>query len=142
MIQTIQDFRYNSDQAQMYQSIVKTSREAARKLASKESSPREPPIQNRRSSFIGDRFCRDGYHLSLDLGRYTAACTWFEFLTGKSVVGNPFSPRTITPLEATTVQRAAHEAVLNPFEITSIDLRMSWPHRVWLHRILLKETPN
>jgi dienelactone hydrolase len=114
--------RYNSDQAQMYRAIVKTSREAAREAGIERIIPVGTAIQNGRSSFIGDRFCRDGYHLSLDLGRYTAACTWFEFLTGKSVVGNPFSPRTITPLEATTVQRAAHEAVLNPFEITPIDL--------------------
>ena len=106
----------------MYHAIVKTSREAAREVGIERIIPAGTAIQNGRSSFIGDRFCRDGYHLSLDLGRYTAACTWFEFLTGKSVVGNPFSPRTITPLEATTVQRAAHEAVLNPFEITSIDL--------------------
>lgn len=36
---------------------------------------------------------RDGYHLSLTLGRYTAACTWFEALIrpvfGVSVKKNP-----------------------------------------------------
>lgn len=122
--------RYNNDQLQMYHSIVKTSHEAAHEAEIKMIIPAGTAIQNGRSSFIGDRFCRDGYHLSLDLGRYTAACTWFESLTGKSVVGNSFVPRTITPLEAITIQRAAHKAVAKPFEITPIELEknITQPH--------------
>ncbi len=114
--------RYNKDQKQMYDAIIKASREAASEAGIKKIIPSGTAIQNGRSSFIGDRFCRDGYHLSLDLGRYTAACTWFESLTGKSVVGNPFAPVTIPPLEVITIQHAAHEAVLNPFEVTTIKL--------------------
>ena len=37
-------------------------------------------IQNGRSTALGDTFNRDGYHLELTYGRYTAACTWFETL--------------------------------------------------------------
>lgn len=114
--------RYNRDQQQMYEAIMKASRQAAREAGIKRVIPSGTAIQNGRSSFIGDDFCRDGHHLSHGLGRYTAACTWFETLTGKSVVGNPFAPSTVNPLEAITVQRAAHEAVLEPFAVTKIRL--------------------
>jgi|LSQX01.2.fsa_nt_gb hypothetical protein len=114
--------RYNKNQKQMYESIMKASSRAAIKAGIETIIPSGTAIQNGRSSFIGDRFCRDGYHLNLDIGRYTAACTWFESLTGKSVVGNSFVPHAVTPLEAVTVQRAAHEAVLKPFKVTTIRL--------------------
>ncbi len=114
--------KYNNDQQQMYRAIVKTSRKAAHKVGIKMIVPAGTAVQNGRSSFIGDRFCHDGYHLTQDLGCYTAACTWFETLSGKSVVGNPFAPATITPLEVLTVQRAAHQAVAKPFKVTSVRL--------------------
>lgn len=114
--------KYNKDQQQMYKSIVKASRKAAHKVGIKLIVPAGTAIQNGRSSFIGDHFCHDGYHLTEDLGCYTAACTWFEALSGKSVVGNSFAPKTITPLETITVQRAAHQAVLKPFKVTPIRL--------------------
>ena len=66
-------------------------------------------IDNARRIF-GDVMNSDGYHLS-ELGRYTAACTWHEFLTGMSVKGNPYHPSTISPLQARSAQKAAHDAV-------------------------------
>lgn len=114
--------RYNRDQQQMYEAIMKASRQAAREAGIKRVIPSGTAIQNGRFSFIGDDFCRDGHHLSLGLGRYTVACTWFETLTGKSVVGNPFVPPAVNSLEAITVQRAAHEAVLEPFAVTKVRL--------------------
>lgn len=113
---------YNKDQMYMYKSIVKASRKATQKVGIKMIVPAGTAIQNGRASFIGDRFCRDGRHLSKDLGCYTAACTWFEALTRKSVIGNSFTPSAITPLEAITVQRAAHQAILKPFDVTAVRL--------------------
>ena len=110
--------KYHSNQTEMYNAIVKTSRKAAKRVGIRKIVPSGTAIQNGRSSFIGDHFNRDGYHLSLGLGRYTAACTWFEFLSGKSVVGNGFVPASITPAEAFIAQRAAHRAVLKPYRIT------------------------
>lgn len=46
-------------------------------------------IQNARTSYMGDTFNRDGYHLEVNYVRYTAACTWYEAIRGKSVAGNP-----------------------------------------------------
>jgi hypothetical protein len=50
-------------------------------------------------------------HLSYTLGRYTAACTWCEFLTGRIVDGNSYYPATINETEAQICQEEAHEAV-------------------------------
>ena len=36
-----------------------------------------------RQTKLGDTLCRDGYHLNLVYGRYTAALVWFEILTGR-----------------------------------------------------------
>ena len=58
---------------------------------------------------LGEVACRDGYHLSLTVGRYTAACTWCEILTGRIVDGNGYHPDTITDEEAAICQQCAHE---------------------------------
>jgi hypothetical protein len=60
---------------------------------------------------LGDILNRDGFHLSLTIGRYTAACTWCEFLTGRIVDGNNYWPDTISEEEAQVCQLAAHEAM-------------------------------
>ena len=59
----------------------------------------------------GDTLNRDGYHLSYTLGRYTAACTWCEMLTGRIVDGNKYWPSTIKMDDAKLCQQEAHEAI-------------------------------
>ena len=83
--------------------------------------PAGTAIQNARTSSVGDNFNRDGYHLQLVYGRYTAACTWFEAITRKSVIGNAFTPQGITPLQKRIAQEAAHAAVKQPLSVTKID---------------------
>ena len=80
--------------------------------------PAGTAIQNGRNTLIGDNFTRDGYHLDLGIGRYTAASTWFEALTGICVVGNSFKPEAMTGLEAEIAHHAAHAAVTHPDEVT------------------------
>lgn len=111
---------YGNDQQEMYRAIVKTVGKHAKKNKIKRIIPSGTAIQNGRTSFLGDHFCRDGYHLSWTLGRYTAACAWVEVFTGKSAVGNTYVPDNMTALEARVAQRAAHYAVLKPEKITSL----------------------
>ena len=40
----------------------------------------------------GTELCRDGFHLSLDYGRYAAALCWFKFFTGRSAMDVTFVP--------------------------------------------------
>lgn len=112
--------RYGKNQKKMYKAIVNTVNNATDKVGISIIVPSGTAIQNGRSSYIGDNFCRDGYHLSYPLGRYTAACTWFEILSGKSVVGNKFIPSNISGAEATIAQKAASCAVISPNKVTSL----------------------
>ena len=82
--------------------------------------PTGTAIQNLRSGFTMENTTRDGHHLSLTIGRYTASLTWYETLTGRSCIGNSYIPAAMpNPIRRDAAQRAAHAAVLNRFEVTS-----------------------
>ena len=83
--------------------------------------PSGTAIQNARTTYLGDNMNRDGYHLDFKMGRYTAACAWFETITGISPVGLSYHPDGMDFIAAHTCQVAAHEAVAKPFERTVLD---------------------
>ena len=112
---------YDSNQMTMYNAIVSAARQAmTNHTALNLLIPSGTAIQNARTSFLGDAFNRDGYHLEVTYGRYTAACTWFEMITGQNVVGNPYAPETIDPQVVKIAQNAAHYAVQKPDEVTDM----------------------
>ena len=80
--------------------------------------PSGTAIQNARTTWLGDNMNRDGYHLDLKMGRYTAACVWLETITGISPVGFSYRPEGVDFVAAHTCQVAAHEAVARPYECT------------------------
>ncbi len=119
---THEDFpRYDNDQQKMYESIITASHEAVKIGNFKKVVPSGTAIQNARTSVMGDTMTRDGYHLNLVWGRYIAACTWFEVLTGKKVVGNSYYPSGMTPEQVNIAQKAAHNAVRHPWHVTPFD---------------------
>lgn len=111
---------YDNSQLTMYQAIVNATRKVMNDHHFDILIPCGTAIQNARTSYIGDTFCRDGYHLQYVYGRYTAACTWFEAITGRSVVGNTYSPEGIDNKMKTTIQRAVHKAVKHPYKVKKI----------------------
>lgn len=111
---------YDKNQMTMYNAIIDAVSRAAQLVNIDLILPSGTAIQNGRTSLIGDNFCRDGYHLSRGVGRYTAACAWFEKLMAKTVVGNAFIPADLSAFEATIAQQAAHFAVLKPNDTTSL----------------------
>lgn len=113
--------RYGNSQKQMYDAIIASTRKVLADLHPDVLVPAGTAIQNARTSSVGDNFNRDGYHLQLVYGRYTAACTWFEAIIRKSVIGNAFTPQGITPLQKRIAQEAAHAAVKQPLSVTKID---------------------
>ena len=116
---THQDFVfYHYSQKEMYEAIMKCSRRVCEKHKL-ELIPCGTAIQNLRNSYIGDRACRDGYHLNLTFGRYTAAATWFAALFGERVSGNPYCPEGVTPEQLGAAQKAADAAVAKPYSVTS-----------------------
>lgn len=111
---------YNKDQETMYKAIINTYDRVSKQTGITIIIPSGTAIQNGRSSYIGDNFNRDGYHLSYLTGRYTAACTWYEKILGRPVIGNSFVPKGMSKAEARIAQYAAHYAVVNPGKVTSM----------------------
>lgn len=112
---------YNKDQMTMYNAIVSAANQAMEDNTELNILiPSGTAIQNGRTSFLGDAFNRDGYHLEVTYGRYTAACTWFEAIFRQTVVGNSYAPQTIDPQIVKIAQNAAHLAVMKPDEVTDM----------------------
>ena len=101
---------YGYDQRKMYNSIINVMLQVVPAVGVQRVIPSGTTIQLMRYR-LGDVLNRDGYHLSLTVGRYAVACTWCEFLTGKNIDGNPYRPETLTEEEAQTCQQEAHEAI-------------------------------
>ena len=101
--------RYQSDQQVMWDSIQACikSQITNHKL---QIIPCGSAIQNARHTKLGDTLCRDGYHLNYAYGRYTAACVWYEVLTGKDVRKNRYKNPQMTSCQKRLTQRAAHQA--------------------------------
>ena len=110
--------RYGRDQMKMYQAIMDASKRALHNHGFPILIPSGTAIQNARGSALGDTLNRDGYHLEPTYGRYTAACTWFEAISGLSVVGNAYHPDSISDDTAAICQKAAHSACRKPFKVT------------------------
>lgn len=110
---------YDNDQMTMYEAIVNAYNQAEALIPTYEIVPSGTAIQNARTSYLGDNFNRDGYHLN-EIGRYTAASTWFEILFNESVVGNFYVPDGFVDVDVEIAQNAAHEAVQNPDEVTEL----------------------
>jgi len=111
---------YDHDQLKMYQAIMEASAEVRRLVPINLLVPCGTAIQNARTSAVGDSLTRDGYHLDLHIGRFIAACTWYESLFGKEAPVARYRPEGVSDAEAAIAKRAAHAAVQQPFAVTEI----------------------
>src|SRR5690606_35703677 len=109
---------YGNDQETMYAAIVDAYIQAKDLIDADLIVPAGTAIQNGRTSVVGDNFNRDGSHLDLNIGRYTASAAWFEAIFGESVVGNTYKPDALSDYEAEIAQQAAHYAVATPHAVT------------------------
>ena len=115
------DFKnYSHDQDLMYRSILDAVYRAARALDVRIIVPCGTAIQNARTTPLGECITRDGYHLHKVYGRYVAACTWYEKIFRKNVVGNPYRPKEMTPEQQRQAQKSAHAAVKKPKKVKTI----------------------
>ena len=107
--------KYNNDQSTMYQAIVDT---VQAKIAQNSDFdfiiPTGTAIQNARTSYIGDTLTRDGFHLSLGIGRYIAAMTWAKQITGVSSVDAVTWVPSATAVNGTYLE-IAKESVKNAY---------------------------
>lgn len=110
---------YRHDQMRMYGAIARAVSRACRELKIRTVVPSGTAIQNGRSC-LGDVFNRDGYHLDKTLGRYTAACAWFETLFGEPVKEGGFVPAGLDHDKAAVAREAAHRAVARPYKVSDM----------------------
>lgn len=102
---------YQNDQQTMYDSIVACLQiPLAHQLL---VLPCGAAIQLARKTKLGDTLCRDGYHLNYVYGRYTAACVWYEYITGKDVRKNKYRNTQMTGQQRRWTQKSAHQAIQN-----------------------------
>lgn len=119
---THSDFvNYNNNQMTMYNAIVnattskiKTNNNIAYFI------PTGTTIQNMRTSYLGDTLNRDGYHLTVNLGRYAASMTWLAKITGMNIDNITWVPSTtaITSKELAVVKEAVKNALKTPLAVT------------------------
>lgn len=112
-------FENETDRTQlsMYEAIADASRKVAEEAGFASVIPTGTAVQMARRQ-LGDVLNRDFLHLELTYGRYLASCTWFEALTGKSVIGNGYYPDTVAEERAKLCQEIAHGANRHPFQLT------------------------
>lgn len=113
--------RYERNQMLMYNMIV----DCVKTEVMKDSRfsviiPAGTAIQNARTSFMGDKLTRDGYHMDYNIGRYIVGLCWCSAISGVSPDRITYNPST-QKINADMI-RAAKEAVANsisePFAVT------------------------
>ena len=112
---------YDKDQLTMYNAIISAFKDKV--LPKSEIAfyiPVGTAIQNVRTSFIGDKLNRDGFHLDLKLGRYTAGLTWFGKIMGLAIDDIAYVPDTLAIPAAclNVVKECVKNAIKKPYEIT------------------------
>lgn len=112
--------RYDRNQMTMYNSIVNATQKVMNTHPELEFLiPTGTAIQNLRTSFVGDNLTRDGAHLTLELGRATAAYSWYAVLFGEEMTRqNTYTPYNLNEFSTTMVKNTAIAALHNPYSIT------------------------
>lgn len=118
---THKDFKnYNHDQQTMYDAIMATVRKISKSSGIKMVIPSGTAVQNARTTILKDCITRDGYHMHKVNGRYTVACTWYEKIFKRNVIGNSYLPQGMSEEQRLAAQKSAHAAVKKPYKVTKI----------------------
>ncbi len=117
---------YSKNQLAMYKDIMSCNQRLLDETAIDIVIPTGTAVQNLRSLMHDAKeFTRDGYHLNFRMGRYTAACTWFQALVapvfGTSIKGNMSrlqgSNQELTDEEAEACHLAVRRACARLFQV-------------------------
>lgn len=110
--------KYDSSQEKMHNAICDAVSRVAREQQVDGVIPSGPAIQELRKMTGDYDLTRDGYHMSLGMGRYTLACVWYSFITGRNANKIKFYPdghdprtKAITEKEAKLCRKAAWKMV-------------------------------
>ena len=110
---------YSQNQNKMYEAIVSTVKDTVLSNPNIAGAiPCGTTIQNLRTSYLGDKLTRDGYHLSEDVGRYAAAMTWAAVLGGVDVATVKYTNSTPSLIALPAIVEAVKGAQSEPFAVT------------------------
>lgn len=103
---------YQFNQQVMYDSIMSCTVKLMQYHPELTIIPCGTAIQYARQT-MGDMLCRDGFHLHMQQGRYTASCVWYQLLSHRSPIGLRKTPgmKLKTKRQA---QKAAKKACTEP----------------------------
>ena len=101
--------RYGNSQQTMYEAIVDCAERAVKDFGLEGLIPAGTAVQLARQTVLGDNLNVDGHHLN-EVGKYTAACTWYEYVFGRKVKGNGYCPRELNKKQRKLAQKSAHKA--------------------------------
>ncbi len=122
---------YDNDQLTMYNAIVSAVQENVLNNTNISGIiPSGTTIQNLRTSALGDTLTRDGYHMSLDIGRYATALTYYATINAESIEDISFLPADETyannvASNMSVIKESVNNAIAYPFEITNCANRVS-----------------
>lgn len=112
---------YGKNQQAMYDSIINAAQQLMASHPELELLiPCGTAVQNCRTSYIGERMNRDGYHLNYNHGRYVAALSWYEVIFNTSALSVTWKPESITEYCADMCRHAVHASIVTPFAVTSL----------------------
>lgn len=112
---------YKRDQEGMFHAIANAVAGAKSSVNIELIVPSGAAIQNGRTSYVSENMLRDECNLNPNIGRFTTACTWFETLFGSDITNNEYIPENLSKFDARLAKEAAHQAVVNPKEITVLE---------------------
>lgn len=112
---------YDKDQMKMYNAILDAVNKKVTPISQVMTViPAGTAIQNARTSYVGDLFTRDGYHLSDPLGRYIAGLMFFKSITGFYIdKATIFRPTGVSELLQEMAIEAVNNAYQKPNEVTN-----------------------
>ncbi|MBO5051818.1 MAG: DUF4886 domain-containing protein [Clostridia bacterium] len=110
---------YERDQIEMYESILLAVSDQVLTRDFAVLVPSGTAIQNARTSFLGDTLTRDGYHLSLNYGRYIASLTTLGALTGIDPMEVSYAPLGLWGDHITVCRESARNAILCDWDVTA-----------------------
>ena len=111
---------YGGDQLLMYENLTKVTKDVVAPLVDA-VSPAGTAIQNLRTC-MNKKLTRDNFHLSYDLGRFTAGLTFLHALTDLDLEQVVWAPEGVTEEERDLAKIAASLAVKNNTSVQNVDI--------------------
>lgn len=111
---------YKNNTQIMYDSIISAAKKVMETHPNFFLIPAGTAIQNARTSYIGQKLNRDGYHLNYNYGRYIASLCWYKAIFGVEPEAVTYAPSSISDYCASMCRAAVREAFQKPWEVTSL----------------------